>query len=134
MSQANFIKIILTHAASIKIARERESSRAGYARRTIAFGQTLVQNKIINALQLKKALDHQKRLPGKRLGDVLVELGYIDEDQKLHFLSSQLDVPLATPRQYASADLNVVSLVPSTWPGVTVAFHWRKTAANCAWP
>jgi type II secretory ATPase GspE/PulE/Tfp pilus assembly ATPase PilB-like protein len=43
---------------------------------------------------------------------VLVELGYIDEDQKLHFLSSQLDVPLATPRQYASADLNVVSLVP----------------------
>jgi type IV pilus assembly protein PilB len=113
MSQANFIKIILTHAASIKIARERESGGTGYARnKATAFGQTLVHNKIINALQLKKALDHQKRLPGKRLGDVLVELGYIDEDQKLHFLSSQLDVPLATPRQYASADLNVVSLVP----------------------
>jgi type IV pilus assembly protein PilB len=113
MGQANFIKIILTHAASIKIARERESGGAGYSRnKATAFGQTLVHNKIINALQLKKALDHQKRLPGKRLGDVLVELGYIDEDQKLHFLSSQLDVPLATPRQYASADLNVVSLVP----------------------
>jgi type IV pilus assembly protein PilB len=113
MGPAIFGKIIMTHAAAIHIARERETNKGNFVRtNAIALGETLVRNKIINPLQLKKALDHQKRVPGKRIGDILVDLGFIDEEQKLHFLASHLDVPLVTPRQYASADLNVVSLIP----------------------
>jgi type IV pilus assembly protein PilB len=107
-----FGKIVMTRVAAIRIARERDMTRAGFGRTSQSLGEILVDNKIINALQLKKALDLQKRRPGKRLGDVLVELGCIDEEQKLHFLSSQLNVPLAQPRQYTSAEGAVVALIP----------------------
>ncbi len=106
----NFLKIIRTHIVSTTIAKSK-TSKAEIGSHHQAFGQLLVDHKLINAIELKKALDHQK-ITGKRLGDALVELGYIDEDQKTSFLSSQLDVPLATARQYASADMNVVALIP----------------------
>lgn len=106
-----FAKTIMMHVVSLKLNKQREQVRAEYGRNLRSLGQILVQNRLINSLQLKKALDHQKH-SGKRLGDALVELGYIDEDQKLHFLSFQLGVPVATARQYAAADLNVVALIP----------------------
>ncbi|MBN1576471.1 MAG: Flp pilus assembly complex ATPase component TadA [Chitinispirillaceae bacterium] len=106
-----FKKAVRTHIVSLKLARQTEKMRTDFNKSPISLGQILVENKLIDALQLKKALDYQKT-SGHRLGDTLVELGYIDEDQKLHFLASQLGVPLATPRQYASADLNVVALIP----------------------
>ncbi len=106
-----FAKTIMMHVVSIKLNKQRESSRTEFGRKTHALGEILVQNNVINAVQLKKALDHQKS-SGKRIGDALVELGFIDEDQKLHFLSFQLAVPIATARQYAAADLNVVALIP----------------------
>ncbi len=111
LSDELFKKAIRTHVVSLKIAREREKSRADFNRSSVSLGQILVENGLIDALQLKKALEYQKT-SGGRLGDTLVELGYIDEDQKLHFLSSQLGVPLATARQYASTDLNTVALIP----------------------
>jgi type IV pilus assembly protein PilB len=106
-----FAKTIMMHVVTIRLAKEREIARPELGRNLHALGEILVQNRLINALQLKKALDHQKHT-GKRLGDALVELGYIDDDQKLHFLSFQLGVPVATARQYASADLNNVALIP----------------------
>jgi type IV pilus assembly protein PilB len=106
-----FAKTIMMHVVSLRLSKQRETSRQDFGRSLHALGEILVQNRLINALQLKKALDHQKH-SGKRLGDALVELGYIDDDQKLHFLSFQLGVPVATARQYASADLNVVALIP----------------------
>ncbi|MBN1309140.1 MAG: hypothetical protein JXA18_14545, partial [Chitinispirillaceae bacterium] len=106
-----FKKAVRTHIVSLKLARQTEKARTDFNRSTASLGQILVENKLIDALQLKKALDYQKT-SGHRLGDTLVELGYIDEEQKLHFLASQLGIPLATPRQYASADLNVVALIP----------------------
>jgi type IV pilus assembly protein PilB len=106
-----FAKTIMMHVVTLRLTKEREGIRPEYGRSLHALGEILVQNHLINSLQLKKALDHQKHT-GKRLGDALVELGYIDEDQKLHFLSFQLGVPVATARQYASADLNNVALIP----------------------
>jgi type IV pilus assembly protein PilB len=106
-----FAKSIMLHVVSQKLNKQRETTRTDYGRNPHSLGEILVQNRLITPLQLKKALDHQKH-SGKRLGDALVELGFIDEDQKLHFLSFQLGVPVATARQYASADLNVVSLIP----------------------
>lgn len=111
MIPEQFAKTIMMHVVSVRLNKHRESSKADVSRATYLIGEILVQNRLINALQLKKSLDHQKNT-GKRLGDALVELGYIDEDQKLHFLSFQLGVPVATARQYAAADLNVVALIP----------------------
>jgi type IV pilus assembly protein PilB len=106
-----FAKTILMHVVTLRLSKQHEGMRPEYGRTLHALGEILVQNRLINSLQLKKALDHQKHT-GKRLGDALVELGFIDEDQKLHFLSFQLGVPVATARQYASADLNTVALIP----------------------
>ena len=106
-----FAKSIMLHVVTHKLNKQREGSRTDFGRTPHAIGEILVQNHLITPLQLKKALDHQKHC-GKRLGDALVELGFIDEDQKLHFLSFQLGMPVATARQYASADLNVVALIP----------------------
>jgi type IV pilus assembly protein PilB len=106
-----FAKMILMHVATARLNKQRESGRGDFGRKALQLGEILVQNKAITALQLKKALDHQKH-SGKRVGDALVELGFIDEDQKLHFLSLQLGVPVANARQYAAADQNVVALIP----------------------
>ena len=107
-----FAKSVMTHVATIKLARQRESTHADFGRKkTYALGEIMIQNKVITALQLKKGLDFQKQT-GKRIADSLVDLGFIDEDQKLHFLSHQLSVPIATAKQYASADMEVVALIP----------------------
>ena len=96
LNEEPFKKAVRTHIVSLKLARQTEKSRTDFNRSTTLLGQILVENKLIDALQLKKALEYQKT-SNQRLGDTLVELGYIDEDQKLHFLASQLGVQLATP-------------------------------------
>jgi len=111
LNEELFKKAVRTHIVSVRLARQKKSFRNDFTGATASLGQILVENKLIDALQLKKALDYQKT-SGMRLGDALVELGYIDEDQKVHFLAGQLQVPLATARLYASADLNVVALIP----------------------
>ncbi len=105
-------KILKTYVASLRIEKRKRSMRSDFSRKAPALGSILVENAIITPLQLKKALDYQKETAGSRLGDTLVSLGYIDEFQKTHFLASQMGVPVATPKQFASADLNVVALIP----------------------
>ncbi|MFP4014584.1 MAG: GspE/PulE family protein [Chitinispirillaceae bacterium] len=105
-----FSKAINTHMVSFRI-REKDSVRTELNRNSRLFGQMLVEHKLLTALDLNKALEHQ-RSTGQRLGDILVELGFIDEDQKITFLSSQLDIPVASARQYAATDLNIVALIP----------------------
>ncbi|MBD3420910.1 MAG: hypothetical protein GF398_12390 [Chitinivibrionales bacterium] len=104
-------RLIMTHVVSIKIENDKRATRTDFSRIQQSLGEILVQHSIINPLQLKKALDYQKG-SNERLGDVLVMLGYITEEQKVHFLASQIGVDMATPRQYASADMNVVALIP----------------------
>ena len=105
-------KILKTYVASLRIEHKKRSQRADFSRKAQALGAILVENSIITSLQLKKALDFQKETTNLRLGDALVSLGFIDDFQKTHFLASQLGVPVATPKQFASADLNVVALIP----------------------
>lgn len=105
-------KVMKTYVASLRIEQKKLAGRGSFSRRgPSSYGSILVENGIITALQLKKALDFQKSNQ-LRLGDALVSLGYIDEFQKTHFLASQLGVPVATPKQFASADMNVVALIP----------------------
>jgi type IV pilus assembly protein PilB len=108
---SDFGRLIQTHIVAIEIARNKRATRLDLARTQQALGEMLVEHSLITPLQLKKALDYQNGTD-LRLGDTLVLLGYITEEQKMHFLGSQLGVDLATPKQYASADLNVVALIP----------------------
>ena len=69
-----------------------EQKPAG-GRKKIRIGDLLVQNKVISESQLMSALTEQKKT-GHKLGNSLIELGYIEEQKLLEFLSQQLQIPL----------------------------------------
>ncbi len=108
---ADFARMIKTYIVALSIQQSNKTNGIGFATRSKSLGEILVQHNIISPLQLKKALDYQQNT-SQRLGDALVELGYLDDDQKMHFLASQLGVPLAIPKQYATVDLDTVALIP----------------------
>ncbi len=106
-----FAKNLMNYAVSQKIRKGKTSNHSKFTSSSQMLGEILIENKIITPLQLKKALDYQKSTD-MRLGDTLVLLGFIDEDQKLLFLASQQNMDIATPMQFASAELDTVALVP----------------------
>ncbi|MDX1444200.1 MAG: GspE/PulE family protein [Gammaproteobacteria bacterium] len=60
-------------------------------RQKIRIGDLLVQHKVISENQLQEALAEQKQ-SGRKLGRVIVDLGFAREDQILELLSKQLDI------------------------------------------
>lgn len=65
----------------------------------IRIGDLLVQNGVITENQLQQALAKQKST-GLRLGRTLINLGFIQEDKFLSFLSEQLNVPFVDLRRF----------------------------------
>ena len=65
----------------------------------IQIGNLLLQNNLITADQLNKALSEQATKGGK-LGQTLVNLGYISEESFLSFLAEQLKIPYIDLRRY----------------------------------
>ena len=61
----------------------------------IRIGDLLVQNGYITDDQLKEALGIQKQSGGKRIGQVLIEIGYVTEEQMLSALANRLDCSLS---------------------------------------
>src|SRR5690606_32461547 len=57
------------------------------------------QNGVISEPQLMTALAEQKK-SGRQLGKTLVDLGYVDEEHFLSFLSQQMGLPLVKLRNY----------------------------------
>ena len=82
-------------------------------RKKIRIGDLLVQHKVISEQQLSTALAHQKK-SGRKLGRVLIENGYITEEQLLEFLSRQLQVPFIDLKHY-KFDPDTVRLIPETF-------------------
>ncbi len=82
------------------------------ARKKVRIGDLMVENKIISEGQLGTALAEQKKT-GRRLGRTLIELGYIDEDRLLLFLSQQLNIPNIDLRTY-KFNPDMVRLLPET--------------------
>ncbi|ERP31601.1 type IV-A pilus assembly ATPase PilB [Chitinivibrio alkaliphilus ACht1] len=54
-------------------------------------GEVLVDQGLVSPKMLEKGLLHQKK-SGKKLGETLIELGYITENKLIDILSAQLDV------------------------------------------
>lgn len=82
------------------------------SRKRIRIGDLLVQHKLISEGQLNAALADQKT-SGRKLGQVLIDNGYVTEEQFLDFLSQQLDIPYIDLKQY-SYQSEVVHLLPET--------------------
>jgi MSHA biogenesis protein MshE len=78
----------------------------------IRIGDLLIAHKVISQEQLNAALADQKR-SGRKLGRVLIENGFLSEDQLLNFLAQQLNIPCIDLKRY-NYKTEVVRLIPET--------------------
>ncbi len=62
-------------------------------------GDILIKEDVINLDQLKSAIQEQKH-SGRKLGETLLNLGYIDENQLVAYLSKQYAVPAINLEQF----------------------------------
>lgn len=68
--------------------------------RKIQLGKLLLDNKLINTEQLDQAINEQSQT-GRKLGQVLIDLGFIQEEQLLELLSQQLNIPFIDLMNYS---------------------------------
>ena len=80
--------------------------------------ELLVNNKLITQEQLNKALEIQTQ-KGGRLSDIIVESGFIKEDQLISTLSEGLGLPLIDLKKF-NIDIEIVKLIP-----VDIARHYQ---------
>jgi len=79
----------------------------------IRIGELLVSNKIISEKQLENALSVQKD-SGKKLGDILIDMGFVDEQTFLNFLSKKLNIPVIDLTHY-NVDIAVAHRLPESF-------------------
>ena len=77
----------------------------------IRIGDLMVQAGFITDDQLKEALAAQKESGGKRIGQVLLDMGYVSEVQMLSALADRLEIELIDITAYA-VDPETVKLIP----------------------
>jgi MSHA biogenesis protein MshE len=82
------------------------------APKRIRLGDLLVEKNMITETQLQHALQEQK-LSGRKLGNQLVELRYVEENDLLNLLSSQLQIPFIQLKQFRF-DKELVQKLPET--------------------
>ncbi len=73
-------------------------------------GDILIKEDVINLDQLKSAIQEQKH-SGRKLGETLLNLGYIDENQLVAYLSKQYAVPAINLEQFDVSE-EALDLVP----------------------
>ncbi len=78
----------------------------------IRLGETLVQQKLISQEQLKFALDEQRR-SGRKLGRILVDNGYVTEDQICEGLARQFNIPYINLK-FANVHAETARRLPET--------------------
>ncbi len=81
--------------------------------RYLKLGELLIKEGLINATQLENAISAQRR-EGGRLGEALVRLGYVREDQVVALLGKQLNIPyfpLGTGMLKPAVDLGLERLI-----------------------
>lgn len=84
---------------------------AAQRNRRIRIGDVLKELGYVNDDQIDQALSYQREHRGTKLGQALIELGCITEDQMLEALSKRLDLPLVNMGS-VHVDVDAVRLVP----------------------
>jgi len=90
-------------------------------KKNIRLGDLLVEHKLISKNQLMTALAEQKN-SGLKLGRLLVEKGYVKEEQVLELVSTQLKIPYINLKQY-QYDADTIRLIPEM-----LSRHYRAVA------
>ncbi len=81
----------------------------------LKLGELLVKEGLINAAQLEKALATQRQEGSSRLGDIVVKLSMVTEDQMVAVLAKQLNVPyftIGTGMLKPARDQGLARLIP----------------------
>ena len=63
-------------------------------------GALLIQNRKLTDQQLQTALEEQRDSPGERLGEVLLRLGYVNEEDLCECLAHQYSLPMVRLNRY----------------------------------
>lgn len=87
-------------------------------------GEMLVAGGLIKEEQLKKALEEQKKRGG-RVGEILVDLGFITEPNLASFLGRQLHIPFIEIEKQL-VDTDVVRLIPASMARRIIAIPLYK--------
>ncbi|HSN56322.1 MAG TPA: type IV-A pilus assembly ATPase PilB [Candidatus Sulfomarinibacteraceae bacterium] len=77
----------------------------------LKIGELLIKAKLLNNDQLQRALDEQKQ-SGGRIGEHLMRLGYVTEEDILDCLSQQFGVP-SINLQHFEIDESIIRLIPA---------------------
>ncbi|MDK1024195.1 MAG: MSHA biogenesis protein MshE, partial [Gammaproteobacteria bacterium] len=80
------------------------------SKKRIRLGDLLVSRKLITENQLEQALEEQK-LTGRKLGQTLIRLDMVGENDVLALLSEQLEIPFIELKQFRF-DSNLVQQLP----------------------
>jgi type IV pilus assembly protein PilB len=87
-----------TESASLRVV-PRSSDRPRASKKGPALGEILLERKTLTEEQLREAMTRQQR-SRKRLGEILMELGFASPDAVLDGLSAQLGVPPTRVNSY----------------------------------
>jgi MSHA biogenesis protein MshE len=98
------------------------------SRKRVRIGDLLVEQKMISESQLQQALVEQKK-SGRKLGRVLVEVGFVDEEKLLQLLSEQLDIPYIDLTRF-DLDPELTARLPETYARRYRALVLKETAAG----
>ena len=97
-------------AANAPSIRSEDTSSAIAALMRAPLGQRLLSANIIAAEELETALSHQAQ-NGQKLGETLLELGFVTEEELLPFIEAQMGVPAVRLRE-GLLDPQAVRLIP----------------------
>lgn len=111
----NAAETIVTHeptpvAPELKSARRSTAGHARQGRPMLRLGERLLRANIISADDLESALGKQDG-KGLKLGEILLDMGAVSEDQLLPFIQEQMHVP-ATRLRDGMVDPDVVAVLP----------------------
>src|SRR4051812_44113364 len=76
----------------------------------LKIGELLITNGLLTQPQLEQALSNQRTYGGK-LGTNLIEMGFITDLMLAQFLSKQLKITAATPKDFESIPRDVLDLI-----------------------
>ncbi len=83
-------------------------------KKNLKLGDMLIEAKVITPAQIEEAIAHQREVKNKRLGEVLVELGFANEEDILEVLQYQLGIPFVDLGNY-DINLRATSLVSESF-------------------
>ncbi|WP_330640785.1 GspE/PulE family protein [Anaerovorax odorimutans] len=81
------------------------------AMKNVRIGDVLIEHGYIDDQQLRQALEYQSQNKGKRLGSILMEMGFVTEHQMLDALGHRMELPVVDISG-KTLETEAVSLIP----------------------